>query len=29
MTQWLGVVEGLWHQAMLASCITVGGGVMV
>ena len=31
MTQCLGVVEGLWHghQAMLASCITVGPGVVV
>ena len=27
MTQCLGVVEGLWHQALLASCITVGAGV--
>ena len=29
MTQCLGVVEGLWHLAMLASCIKVGPGVMV
>ena len=29
MTQCLGVVEGLWHQALLASCITVGAVVMV
>ena len=29
MTQCLGVVEGLWHQALLASCIMVGPGVLV
>ena len=29
MTQCLGVVEGLSHQAMLALRITVGPGVMV
>ena len=29
MRQCLDVVEGLWHQALLASCIMVGPGVMV
>ena len=26
MTQCLGVVKGLWHQAMLVSFVTVPGG---